>query len=255
MSEQRVCFVSGGASGIGAACVRAFRRQGWAVAASYYGDEDPLAAGAPGDNETGFGTGRVLAVPLDVADDASCREAVRSVLDAWGRIDALVNCAGTTRFVPHEDLAALDAAEFRRVYDVNVIGTFQLTRACAAALAGSGAGSVVNVSSIAGLRGSGSSLAYAASKGAVNTMTLSLARSLAPTVRVNAIAPGFVDGGLPARVLPSERYDQVLHRQRDAAPLRRVSQPAEIAELAWFLCAQATAMTGQVVAIDNGLQL
>ncbi len=255
MSDQRLCFVSGGSSGIGLACVLEFCRQGWVVAASYYGDEDPFAARAMVEREIGANACRVVPVPLNVADDASCRAAVKLVLDTWGRIDALVNCAGTTRFVPHENLEALDADEFRRIYDVNVIGTFQLTRACAAALAVTGEGSVVNMSSIAGLRGSGSSLAYAASKGAVNTITLSLARSLAPAVRVNAIAPGFVDGGLPARVLPRERYESVLHTQRAAAPLQRVAQPTEIAELAWFLCARAIAMTGQIVAVDNGLQL
>src|SRR5690606_3230385 len=129
------------------------------------------------------------------------------VLATWGRLDAVINCAGTTRFIPHTDLEGLDATEFRRIYDVNLIGAFQLTRASAEALKASGAGAVVNVSSIAGLRGTGSSLAYASSKGALNALTLSNARSLAPTVRVNAIAPGFVDAGLPSRNLPVAQHD------------------------------------------------
>lgn len=108
---------------------------------------------------------------------------------------------GNNPFIPHACLEALDAAEFQRVYDVNLIGAFQLTRACEAAQRAAGDAAVINVSSIAGLRGTASSLAYAASKGALNTMTLSLARSLTPLVRVNAIARGFVDGSLPQRVV------------------------------------------------------
>ncbi|WP_076858344.1 SDR family NAD(P)-dependent oxidoreductase [Bradyrhizobium mercantei] len=250
-----VCLISGGSSGIGAACVVEFVRHGWNVVASYFGDDDPDAAQSYVDREVGSQAGEVLSVGLDVADEESCRRAAVAAVARWGRLDALVNCAGITKFVPHTDLEGIDAAEFRRLYDVNLIGCFQLTRACAAALRSSGAGAVVNISSIAGLRGSGSSIAYAASKGALNSLTLSLARSLAPSVRVNAIAPGFVDGGLPQRMLSHDQYEEVLGRQAATAPLGRVSQPAEIAALTWFMCACAPGMTGHVAVVDNGLQL
>jgi NAD(P)-dependent dehydrogenase (short-subunit alcohol dehydrogenase family) len=170
-------------------------------------------------------------------------------------MDALVNCAGTTRFIAHHDLAALDSAEFHRTYDVNVVGMHQMIRACAPALRTSGAGSVVNISSIGGLLGRGSSVAYAASKGAVNTLTLALARALAPEIRVNAIAPGLVEGGLPSRVLAAPDNERVVAAQTTASVLKRVSQPEEVAALAWFITACAPGMTGEVIKLDNGLHL
>jgi 3-oxoacyl-[acyl-carrier protein] reductase len=149
--------------------------------------------------------------------------------------------------------------EFERVFRVNTVGLFQMTRAAVPWLresAGATQGSsVVNISSLAGLNGTGSSIAYAASKGAVNTMTLSLARSLAPHVRVNAIAPGMVDDGLLRRSLDPSQYRDVLARMTGNAPLKRVSQPAEIAELAFFLTDLAPAITGQVIAAENGFLL
>jgi NAD(P)-dependent dehydrogenase (short-subunit alcohol dehydrogenase family) len=182
-----------------------------------------------------------------------------AVASRWGRLDALVNSAGTTRVIPHGELDAIDAAEFERIYRVNLIGMFQMTRAASGLLraraAGAPSASVINISSLASLNGTGSSIAYAASKGAVNALTLSLARNLAPHVRVNAIAPGMVDDGLLRRVLGDEAYGRVVDGMRENAPLKRVSQPSEIAELAWFLAAHAPAMTGQVLAIENGLLL
>ena len=135
------------------------------------------------------------------------------------------------------------------------MGAYQMVRACSASLRVSTRGSIVNITSIGGVLGRGSSMAYAASKGALNTLTLALARSLAPAVRVNAIAPGFVEGGLPARVLGEAEHAQVLALQTAASVLKRVSQPAEVAALAWFLCTQAPGMTGEVLMMDNGLHL
>ena len=183
----------------------------------------------------------------------------QSAVARFGRIDALINCAGTTRFIAHDDLAALDAAEFQRTYEVNVIGMHQMIRACAEALragnADGNAGAVVNISSVGGVLGRGSSVAYAASKGAVNSMTLALARALAPKIRVNAIAPGMVEGGLPSRVLAAERHAQVVTAQAASSVLKRVSQPEEVAALAYFIAARAPGMVGEVVKLDNGLHL
>ncbi len=132
---------------------------------------------------------------------------------------------------------------------------YQMMRACAPALKASGAGSVVNISSIGGVIGGGSSVAYAASKGAVNTMTLALARALAPEIRVNAIAPGFVTEGLPSRVLDPAQHEAVMAKQTASSVLKRISQPSEVAALAWFLCTAAPGMTGEVILLDNGLHL
>lgn len=253
-APQRVCLITGSATGIGAACATEFARQGWAVVVCYLDDatrqeaENVVkaceATGAP-----------VLLAQLDVTQNADCQRVAQATLGHFGRIDALINCAGTTRFIPHADLDALDSAEFHRTYDVNVVGAHQMIKACAAALKASGAGAVVNISSIGGVIGRGSSVAYAASKGALNTLTIALARALAPQVRVNAIAPGFVLGGLPSRVLAAEQHDAVLAAQLASAPLHRASDATEVASLAWFLCAKAPAITGEVVMMDNGLHL
>jgi NAD(P)-dependent dehydrogenase (short-subunit alcohol dehydrogenase family) len=250
--------VTGAATGIGAATAVRFARDGWAVAINNFDDSTRAAAESVAAQCRDAGA-HTLVFDADVGDDGACRRMVDAVRSQWGRLDALVNSAGTTRVIAHGDLEAIDAAEFERIYRVNLIGMFQMTRAAAPLLrerpAGMAAASVVNVSSLASLNGTGSSIAYAASKGAVNSLTLSLARNLAPHVRVNAVAPGMVDDGLLRRVLGDDAYGRVVEGMRQNAPLKRVSQPAEIAELVWFLAARAPAMTGQVLAIENGLLL
>lgn len=250
----RVCVVTGAATGIGAACARQFWQQGWAVLLAYADETQAPEAEALLQEARASGA-TAWAQATDVRDDAACEALAATALRLGGRIDALINSAGTTRFIPHHDLPALSGAEFHRTYDVNVVGMYQATRACAPALKASGAGAVVNISSIGGVLGRGSSVAYATSKGAVNTMTIALARALAPEVRVNAIAPGMVVGGLPSRVLDAAAHAQVVQTQTEQAPLRRVSQPAEVAALAWFLCSAAPGITGDVIAMDNGLHL
>ncbi|VVE77252.1 SDR family NAD(P)-dependent oxidoreductase [Pandoraea sputorum] len=257
-----VCLVTGAATGIGAATALRFAQDGWAVAINNFDDSTRAAAEAVAAQCRDAGA-QTLVVDADVGDDAACRRMADAVGEKWGRIDALVNSAGTTRVIPHGDLEAIDAVEFERIYRVNLIGMFQMTRAAApllrersvSAASAASAASVVNISSLASLNGTGSSIAYAASKGAVNALTLSLARNLAPHVRVNAIAPGMVDDGLLRRVLGDEAYGRVVEGMRENSPLKRVSHPSEIAELAWFLAARAPAMTGQVLAIENGLLL
>ncbi|WP_224100089.1 MULTISPECIES: SDR family NAD(P)-dependent oxidoreductase [Paraburkholderia] len=252
-----VCMITGAASGIGAATALRFARAGYVVAignfdASTRESAETVAAAC---RDAGSDT---LIFDADVGSDADCRAAVASVTRRFGRLDALVNCAGTTKVITHDAFDQLDANEFERVYRVNTIGLYQMTRAAAPLLRESAtqsrSTSVINISSLAALNGTGSSLAYAASKGAVNTMTLSLARSLSPHVRVNAIAPGMVDDGLLLRALDASRYAAVIDRMTTNAPLKRVSLPGEIADIAWFLCT-ALSITGQVIAAENGLLL
>ncbi len=254
MSTSPVCLITGSATGIGAACALAFARQGWQVGITLFDDSQREEATRVAHDCAALGPTPWVET-LDVRDDADCKRYAAAAVARFGRIDALVNCAGTTRFIPHAQLDALDGDEFRRTYDVNVVGMYQMTRACAPALTASGAGSVVNISSIGGVIGRGSSVAYAASKGAVNTMTLALARALAPQIRVNAIAPGMVVGGLPSRVLAPQQHDEVVAVQAQASVLKRVSQPAEVAALAWFLCTGAPGITGTIIPMDNGLHL
>lgn len=252
------CLVTGAASGIGAATARRFARAGWSVALGNFNHTTREAAQAVAASCRAEGV-EAIVLDIDVGDDQQCRAAVAALAERWQRLDALVNCAGTTRFVPHADLEALDGLEFERVYRVNLIGLYQMTRAAIPLLRSSAAlggnPSVTHISSLAGLNGTGSSIAYAASKGAVNTLALSLARTLAPQIRVNAIAPGMVDEGLLLHVMDPQAYGKVIDKMTASAPLRRISQPAEIADLAWFLATQAPAITGQVIAAENGLLL
>jgi 3-oxoacyl-[acyl-carrier protein] reductase len=253
-SPTRVCLITGSATGIGAACAVEFARQGWHIGICYFGKAMQAEADAVAQTCVKAGA-EVLVQELDVTQNQDCKRVAQALTSKWGRLDALVNSAGTTRFIAHANLDALDADEFKRVYEVNLIGVHQMISACAPALADSGAGSIVNISSVGGVLGRGSSVAYAASKGALNTLTLALARALAPAIRVNAIAPGFVDGGLPSRVLDRHQHDEVLALQTQSSVLKRVSQPAEVASLAWFLCANSPGITGDVILLDNGLHL
>ncbi len=249
-----VCLITGAATGIGAACARLFARQGWDIGVSYLDAETRLPAQGVAVECLTLGARAVL-VELDVTSTQSCVAAVASITQRFGQLDALVNCAGTTQFIAHADLDALPESEFARTYDVNLVGTFRMIRACRDALVASGRGAVVNISSIAGTAGLGSSVAYAASKGAVNTLTLSMARALAPHIRVNAIAPAYVSGGLPSRVLDGERLAAVEQHYLETQALKRLLDADEVAALAHFLAASAPGITGEVIRMDNGLHL
>jgi 3-oxoacyl-[acyl-carrier protein] reductase len=201
-----------------------------------------------------------------VSIDADCRRIADSALERFGRIDALVNAAGITRFCDENDLEGLSAADFHAIYAVNSIGTFQMARACANALKASAqlnsvsdaapsiTSAIVNLSSYAGVHGGGSSLAYGASKAAVNAITMSLARALAPQVRVNAICPALVAEGFVQRLQP-ESYVQRAARQIERTPLQRVGKPSEIAETVYWLVVGSPLITGEIIQLDAGQHL
>ncbi len=193
-------------------------------------------------------------VQADVGVDADCKRLAQAALSQWGRIDALVNNAGTTKFVPHPKLDELTDEDFLRIYRVNVVAAFQMTRACAPALKES-RGAVVNVSSLAAFLGTGSSIAYAASKGALNTMTYSLARVLAPEVRVNAVQPGVVDTPWMSAGYGAERYQELSARYAANAPLKATCKPEDIAETICWLLEGAKMITGETVFVDAGFHL
>ena len=248
-----VVLITGAATGIGAACARTFARAGWRTGICTLADTRAEADAVAAECAT-LGA-ESLVLEFSVTDDAACRAAAAQLDAAFGRIDGLVNCAGVTRFIPHHDLEGLPSSEFTRTNDVNVMGTFQMIRACRGALKRSGQGAVVNYSSIAGLSGVGSSAAYAASKGAVIALTLSMARALAPAIRVNAVAPGYVAGGLPSRVLDAEALAAVEAKYLETQPLKRLLTPDEIAALTFFLIAGPAGITGEIVRMDAGLHL
>ncbi len=248
-----VVLITGAATGIGAACARTFARAGWRTGICTLADTRAEAEAVAAECAT-LGA-ESLVLEFSVTDDAACRAAAAQLDATFGRIDGLVNCAGVTRFIPHHDLEGLPSSEFTRTNDVNVMGTFQMIRACRGALERSGQGAVVNYSSIAGLSGVGSSAAYAASKGAVIALTLSMARALAPAIRVNAVAPGYVAGGLPSRVLDAAALAAVEAKYLETQPLKRLLTPDEIAALTFFLIAGPAGITGEIVRMDAGLHL
>jgi 3-oxoacyl-[acyl-carrier protein] reductase len=157
--------------------------------------------------------------------------------------------------VPHARLDLLDAATFERIFAVNVIGNFQMIRAAAEHLKATGDAAIVNISSTAAFHPGGSSIAYGASKGALNTMTLSLARVLAPAVRVNALCPGRILGNWTSKILSKEGYEERLRRDKEEFPLGRAIWPADVAETVLWLIQGATTMTGEVIRMDAGRHL
>lgn len=201
--------------------------------------------------------GKAVLVRGDVSLDADC-QAIAQAAAASGRIDALFNNAGVTKFAPnHADLDAVNAEDFLRLYGVNVVGAFQMTRAARSLLeAAPQPGAVVNTSSIAGVVGNGSSIPYAASKGAMTTMTLSLARALAPRIRVNAICPGFIDTPWFGKAMDAERVDRLRAGAAAATPLKVASTADDIAGAAVFLASPASRhVTGETLLVDGGLHL
>jgi 3-oxoacyl-[acyl-carrier protein] reductase len=251
--KGKAAIVTGSATGIGASVAIGLAGRGANVVVNYTKSEKEAREVVEAVKAAGADARLVQG---DVAKDADCKKLAAAALDAWGRIDILVNNAGTTKFVAHHDLDGLSAEDFHNIYGVNVIGAFQMIRACAPAMKTHGQGSVVNVSSIAGIRGIGSSVAYAASKGALNTMTLSLARALAPEIRVNAVCPGYVATGWFRNRLGDEAFKRITDDQAATSPLRRAADGDEIAKTVLFFCGpESRHITGEFLLTDGGLHL
>ena len=252
MSERRVCVVSGSSSGIGAATVQRYAREGWDVVVNYSRQPEPAEVVALACRALGAQT---LVVRADVADDADCRRLAAEVEAQFGRADVLVNNAGTTKFVAMKNLEGLSADDFQSIYAVNVIGAYQLSRAFAPLLQAPPGGAIVNISSVASIMGRGSSLAYMASKGALNALTVGLARALGPQIRVNAIAPGFVESAWLKAGLGEERYATQAALWCDTAALAATIAPEDVADAAWWLGAGAAKTTGEVLLVDAGFRI
>ena len=252
MGERKVCVVSGSSSGIGAATVRLFASRGWNVVVN--ASSDMARAEAVAQECRALGA-QALVVQANVADDADCLRLAAQTQAHFGRADVLVNNAGTTKFVALKNLDGLDADDFQRIYAVNVVGAYQLTRALVPLLQQQAGAGVVNISSVASMMGRGSSLAYMASKGALNALTVGLARALGPAIRVNAIAPGLVDSAWLQQGLGPERYAAHLKAWTDTAALAAPITPEDVAEAAWWLGAGAAKTTGEVLLLDAGFRI
>ena len=258
MSKDGLCvIVTGSASGLGAATAAILARDGARIVVNYASSQKEAEETADLCRSAG---GEVVVVQGDVSRDEDCRK-IAAAAAPWGRLDVLVNNAGTTKHVPHDNLDGLSSEDFQRLFGVNAIGPFQMVRAArslleAGAKASGRASSVVNVSSVAGISGIGSSVAYAASKGALNTMTLSLARALAPLIRVNAVCPGYIDTPWFTKGRGVEGAAKVRDAVIAKVPLKRASTAEDVAALVCFLAtSQSGNMTGEVVRMDAGLHL
>ena len=249
-----VVVVTGASTGLGRAiAVETAARGAQAVVINYARSVDEAEETARQVEAHGA---KAVLVQGDVSKDADCRN-IAAAAEPFGRIDALFNNAGNTKFASHADLDALSADDFLSIYGVNVVGAYQMVRACRALLeAAPQPGAVVNTSSIAGVTGIGSSIAYAASKGAMVTMTLSLARALAPKIRVNAVCPGFIDTPWFGKGLGEAGADRVRANAAANSPLKVASSPDDIAASTIFLGSRASRhVTGETLMVDAGTHL
>ncbi len=241
--SDRVALVTGGGTGIGLAISLALAEHGADVAVNYNRSRPEAEAAAEAIRKRGR---RALAVQADVSHEHEAEEMVARVVRDLGRLDILVNNAGTTTFVDHANLDALTSEIWDRIFAVNIKGAFFCTRAAVRVMR---EGRIINIGSVAGLTGAGSSIAYAASKAAIHTMTKSLARVLAPRITVNSIAPGLI-----------ETRWQVGHetenaRRAQAFPVKRIGRPEDIAHVAVSLATADNFLTGQVIVVDGGALL
>jgi 3-oxoacyl-[acyl-carrier protein] reductase len=250
--KDKVAVITGSATGIGAATAHAFARAGAKVVINYRKSEREAIATSRQCAELSA----AIIVQGDVAKDEDCQKIAEAALAQWGRIDILVNNAGTTKFNAHAKLEGLSAEDFQMIFGVNVVGPYQMIKACAPAMKAQGKGVIVNVSSIAGIFGAGSSVAYTASKGALNTLTLSLARALAPEIRVNAVCPGFVGTRWFSERLGPELFQKAVAHQQATTPLKRAGAPEDIADVILFFASDhARHVTGETLLVDAGAHL
>ena len=250
--REAVAIVTGSASGVGAATARLLASQGCHVVVNYSRSEEAARTVAAECEALGVET---LLCQADVADDAACRDMVAQALDKWGRVDILVNNAGTTKFCEHHRLDGLDAEDFQTIYGVNVIGPYQMIRAVAPSMQAAGQGTVVNVASTAAITGIGSSVAYAASKGALVTLSLSLARALGPQIRINTVCPGFIQGEWLRKGLGDEQYAAAKAHNERQAPLGVTADPETVADAILCFITGPQIVTGETLIVDGGRHL
>jgi 3-oxoacyl-[acyl-carrier protein] reductase len=251
MTNRRTAVITGGGTGVGAATALQLAQRGYDLLINYSRSADEAQASAESCRAAGVD---VTVVQGDVSNDADCRALAREALQRWGRIDALINNAGISVFGPAASWDALDAETFQRILAVNALGSFQMLRACLTSLRQE-QGSVVNVSSVAGALGVGSSIPYIASKGAINAMTLAWARELAPAVRVNAVCPGFITTRWFVQGVGQEGFDAGLKSYESGVPLARACSPDDVAEAIVWLVDGAKTVTGELLLLDSGMHL
>jgi 3-oxoacyl-[acyl-carrier protein] reductase len=251
MHPRKTAIVTGSGTGVGAATALALARRGYDVLVNYSKSEAEAKASQAACQDAGADT---LLMRGDVSEDADCRAMARAAMECWGRLDALVNNAGVTSFAGPTNWDAIDPATFQRIVGVNALGPLQMIRACAPHLQAA-RGAIVNVSSIAGALGIGSSVAYIAAKGAVNSITLYFARALAPEVRVNAVCPGLITTRWFAQGVGQENYEKMKAVYEANVPLQRASSAEDVADAIIWLIDGARTVTGEILMVDSGVHL
>ena len=250
--ENKVAIVTGGGTGVGRATSLQLAAEGCAIVVNYSHSAKDAGNTVSEIRENG---GRALAHRADVADDPQVREMVDATTREFGQLDILVNNAGTTEFISFRDLDAVTPGTWDRIMKVNVVGAFQVARAAVKAISGtSGTGDIINVTSVAGLNATGSCIPYAASKAALNNVTISLARTLAPDIRVNAVAPGFINSRWLKEGL-GDNYEAFRDNFNENLPLRRVCEPADVADAILSLLTGSRLVTGHILPCDGGMLL
>ena len=252
----RVVLITGASSGVGAALAEKLAAMGAQVMVNYSRSAEAANAVVARISEAG---GRALAVQADVSEESECKKLVRATIEHFGRLDALVNNAGTTTFVPHDQLDALTEDIWLRTLRVNLIGAFMMSREAACHIEAAGGGEIIMTSSIASMTANGSSIAYCASKAGMNSLTRTLAKTLGKKkIRVNAVLPGLIDGDWAFNTWgggDTEQYDGLKKMFSDQTPLDHVVTPEDVADSILALITGSDYMTGQLVAIDSGFTL
>ena len=240
--KDKVAIVTGGGTGIGRACALALAARGVRVAVNYSRSKDDAEQTAQNCCSAG---GDGFAMQADVSQKTQIDQLVHETVSKWGRVDILINSAGTTKFAAYDDLDALTEEVWDEILGVNLKGVFFAVRAVAPHMKKAGAGSIVNVGSISAIRPVGSSIPYMASKAAVHSMTQSMAVALGPAIRVNCVAPGFIETRWHAG------RDEAARSTRERTPLKRNGTPEDVAQAALYLCT-STFVTGEIIVVDGG---
>lgn len=242
--------VTGGGTGVGRAISLALADRGCSVIVNFSRSRDEAESTAAEARERGVSA---VAWQADVAEDAQCRGLIGAAEHELGRLDVLVNNAGTTVFVPHHQLEDLTDDDWQRIFAVNTLGPFHCARAAKPVMDRTGKGHVINISSVAGVAGTGSSIPYAASKAALNNLTITLARVCGPSIQVNAVAPGFITGRWLRAGLGDELYDAVKENYEATTPLRAVCNPEDVRDAVMSLLTGSDLVTGQLLVVDGGM--
>jgi len=248
LASRKAALVTGAATGIGRSAVLALARAGYDVALNYSSSEKAVRETAAEVEKLGV---QSLVVRCDVSDEAGVRKMIKQIEERFGRLDVLVNNAGTTASWKPKDLDSLSLEEWDRVFAVNVRGLFQVTRASVPLLRKGENPCIINTASIVGLRPGPQPLPYAASKAAVVNLTRTLAWNLGPEIRVNAVAPGWMEGDWMKRML-KDKYQDLMGKRARATPLQRVVSADDVAETMMSLIQSNRFVTGEVIVIDGG---